>query len=84
MTRDDIARLLDFMGVPAGQNSINAFLRRCDRDADLKLDFEEWLTTIGRSSSEIEVEIKRIEDEEKARIQKIKDEEEAWRKKNQG
>ena len=88
MTKDDIARLLDFMGVQVRQNHIDAFLRRCDRDADFKLDLDEWLMTIGSSFSIIEAEIKRIEDariaeqkriedEAKAKTQRLKDEYEA-------
>lgn len=83
MTTDDIGRLLDFMGVQVKQHHVDAFLRRCDRDQDFKLDFEEWLATIGRSRADIDAEIKRLEDERKAEEKRIEDEKKAEKKKKE-
>ena len=74
MTSEDIGRLLDFMGVPVRQHHVDACMRRCDRDQDFKLDFDEWLQVIGRSRADIDNEYKRLEAERIAEVKRIEDE----------
>jgi len=69
---EDIRILLDQNGVACKQHHIDAILRRCDHDADMKIDLDEFLESAGRSLTEIEDEKKTIEAKvEQDRISRI-------------
>lgn len=58
---EDIRILLDQNGVVTKQHHIDSVLRRCDHDADWRIDFDEFLEMIGRTREEIEENKRLIE-----------------------